>query len=381
MSKNRIYGIGEPIWTRDLRGEINGLQTIDIIDAIGFGSLREWMHIPDILENPTTPKVDLIPRITAILDRCVELDIEVTGMSHVWFLPEGCHAKKGHKSPDRDHTSGSLYMQMLEMLEESWYTLVKLFPQIQMWQTGNEWNGMFLTRDNLPNDDTNFTLKQRMEITADMMYYATKGIRRANPNAKSVMVPPCPNGEDLPFYLPGQYGIAHALDLMYQVIANGESFSTNTDDYFDIGSWHPYYPHDIMPDDVWKEINDAAYRVMQKYGDGDKKVIVTEFGYTDGSNHDWSCDPEKEKLQSTYYARIFEYLKDMPYIYAFDIFRLYEDYKAAQNWKPGQWGGIYEQYFGIFREPINGLTPRTKAIEIQKLTGSSKDLWQFSKNI
>ena len=27
------------------------------------------------------------------------------------------------------------------------------------------------------------------------------------------------------------------------------------------------------------------------------------------------------------------------------------------------------------------ITPRTKAIEIQKLTGSTKDLWQFSKNI
>ena len=379
MGKNRIYGIGEPIWTRDLRGEIDGVQSIDIIDAIGFGSWREWMHITDILENPTTPKKDVIPRITAILNRCVELDIEVTGMSHAWFLPEGCHKKKGLASPDRDLSDGSLYMKMLEMLEESWFTLVSLFPQVPMWQTGNEWNGIFLKRDAPEDGNSEFNLYQRMEIAVDMMYYATKGIRRANPNAKSVMAAPCPNGETLPFYLPGQYGIAKALELMYENIKNSKSFSTDTSDYFDFVSWHPYYPHDVMPDDVWKEINEAAYRVMCRYGDGDKKVIVTEFGYTDGSNETISCDPEKEKTQSGYYEKIFEYLKDMPYIYAFDIFRLYEDYGMVKNWKPGQWGGPYEQYFGIFREPVNGLTPRLKAIEIQKITGSDKDLWRFGK--
>lgn len=379
MSKNRLYGIGEPVWVRDRSGDIDGVQSVEIMDAIGFGSWREWMHITDILVNPTTPKIGVVQRISKILDRCVELDIEVTGMSHKWFLPEGCHTKNGLASPDRDLTEGSKYMQMLEMIEQSWYTLVSLFPQVPLWQTGNEWNGIFLVRDDLVIDNIDFTLHQKMEIAVDMMYYATKGIRRANPDAKSVMSPLCPVGESLPFYLPGQYGIAHALMLIYENIKNGKSFSADTNDYFDIVSWHPYYPHNKMPDDVWKEINEAAYRVMCRYGDGDKKVIVTEFGYTDGNNHTISCDPEMEKTQSTYYAKIFEYLKDMPYIYAFDIFRLYEDYNMVKNWKPGKWGGPYEQYFGIFREPRNGLTPRLKAIEIQKITGSNKDLWQFSR--
>jgi len=40
-------------------------------------------------------------------------------MSHEWFLPEDCKQRTGHAMPDRDLTPGSLYMQALEMLEES----------------------------------------------------------------------------------------------------------------------------------------------------------------------------------------------------------------------------------------------------------------------
>ena len=54
--KNRLYGIGEPVWLRDSKKEINGVEAVEVMDAIGFGSFREWMHIPWVLENPTTPK-------------------------------------------------------------------------------------------------------------------------------------------------------------------------------------------------------------------------------------------------------------------------------------------------------------------------------------
>ena len=379
MAKNRLYGIGEPVWLRDSQGEIDGPQAVEIMDAIGFGSFREWMHLPWVLENPTTPKPEVVRRMTQILDKCAELDIEVTGMSHHWFLPEGCKHTSGGVSPDRDLSSGSLYMQMLEMLEQSWFTMVSQFPQVPMWEVGNEWNIFFLSRDDakpLPNgmhgSTENFTLSQRADIAVDMMYFAAKGIRRANPNAKVVMFSPCPNQEDLPWFVPAGYGIALMMDMIYSRIRSGDFWSTETDDYFDVVAWHPYTTHDAPPDDVWKEINDAAYRVMQKYGDGHKKVLITEFGYTD------SGDPEKEKRHAEYYQRIFAYMQQMPYIHAFHIFRLFEDARMSENWKPGMWGGPYEQYFGIFREPKNGLTPRTKAIEIQKLIGCKKDLWRFA---
>lgn len=106
MARNRLYGIGEPVWVREVEDGIPAETTMEIINAIGFGSWREWMHITSVLENPTTPKKDVVERMTQILNKAAELDIEVTGMSHSWFLPEGCVEKSGCFMPKRDLTPG-----------------------------------------------------------------------------------------------------------------------------------------------------------------------------------------------------------------------------------------------------------------------------------
>ena len=59
-------------------------------------------------------------------------------MSHEWFLPEDCKQRTGHAMPERDLTPGSLYMQALEMLEESWCTMASTFPKVKIWEIGNE---------------------------------------------------------------------------------------------------------------------------------------------------------------------------------------------------------------------------------------------------
>lgn len=378
MAKERIYGIGEPVWLRDfVKHEIDGITAVEIMDAIGFGSFREWMHIPWILENPTTVKPDAVKRYTEILNKCAELDIEVTGMSHQWFIPGKDGAlTSGSDVPKRDLTPGSRYMTMLEWLEQSWETMARTFPQVPMWEVGNEWNIFFLASEDAQKNPDNrrindFTLDEKADISVDMMFYACKGIRKGNSKAKVVSFSPCPTGEGLPWYVPGMFGIAACLDRIYSRIKSGNFPSDNTDDYFDMLAWHPYTSHDMEPDDSWKDMQDAAYEVMKKYGDGHKKVLITEFGYTD------SGDPEKEKKHAEYYKKIFRYMKEMPYIHAFHVFRLFEDAAMSKNWKPGMWGGPYEQFFGIFREPENGQTPRTKAIEIQKLIGCTKDLYAF----
>lgn len=378
MEQNRLYGIGEPVWVREIQDGIPAETTLDIIHAIGFSSWREWMHIPSILENPTTPKQEVVKRFTEILDKAAALDIEVTGMSHSWFLPEGCMDKSGDSMPRRDLTPGSLYMQTLEMLEQSWYTLVSCFPQVPMWEVGNEWNiDPFLHPDGYYQNDRKerFTLSEKADIAVDMMYFSAKGIRRANPKAKVVSVSPCPCDDELPHYLPVQYGIAKFFDMIYQRIHQEGSWSQNNDDYFDLLAWHPYIFTQTCPTDVWADSNDAVYRVMEKYGDGHKKALLTEFGFTDQG------DPEKEKDQANSYRRVFEYCAQRPYIYTLHLFRLFEDFRADTTRKTVDWGGVWEVYFGIFKEPENGLTPRTKALEMQKLTGSTADLWQFRTDL
>ena len=115
----RFFGVGEPLIQRQHDQGIDAPAYLDLVKGLGCSAFRNWMHITEILEDPCTPDQKEVEAHTRLLERARELDIEVTGMSHEWFLPEGCLQKKGHAMPARDLTEGSLYMQALEMLEES----------------------------------------------------------------------------------------------------------------------------------------------------------------------------------------------------------------------------------------------------------------------
>ena len=72
--------------------------------------------------------------------------------------------------------------QALEMLEESWYTMAKTFPQVKIWEIGNEWNlNAFLHPDGFLDSDMSkpFTANEKMDIAVDMQYFAARGIRRS----------------------------------------------------------------------------------------------------------------------------------------------------------------------------------------------------------
>ena len=140
VEKNRFFGIGEPLVQREADTHIPAAAYLDLIAGMGCTAYRAWMHIPEILIDPETPNEAAVRRHRLVLERAAELDIEVTGMSHEWFLPEGCRQRSGHAAPARELSEGSLYREMLDMLERSWATMAALFPTVAQWEVGNEWN-------------------------------------------------------------------------------------------------------------------------------------------------------------------------------------------------------------------------------------------------
>ena len=333
--ENRFYGVGEPLIQRERDQGIDAAAALDLVAGLGCNAYRSWMHITEILKDPVTPCEEEVERHRRLLDRALELDIEVTGMSHEWFLPEGCKQRTGHAMPKRDLTEGSLYMQALHMLEESWQTMASLFPQVSIWEVGNEWNlDAFLHPDGFLASDMSapFTADEKMDIAVDMMYFAARGVRRGNPKAKVASFSPALStpglGGDMPSFLPVMYGVAWTLDKVYSRIQSGKFFSANTDDYFDLLAWHPYVftnrdvpDQDLFldvdePDSLWKSYNDAAYKVMKKYSDGHKQVLLTESGFTDCGNKEW------EERYAGYNQRMLEIAKDLPYVRTLHNFRL-----------------------------------------------------------
>ncbi len=397
MRSERFFGMGEPLIQRERDTQVRAEEYLELVQALGCTAYRSWMHLTEVLKDPVTPNEEAVEAHRRLLGRAAELDLEVTGMSHEWFLPEGCRQRTGHAMPARDLNEGSLYMQALQMLEQSWYTMVSLFPQVAIWEIGNEWNlNAFLHPDGFLESDMShpFTADEKMDIAVDMMYFAARGVRRANPNAKvtccswALSTPWL--GGSLPDYLPPMYGIAWTLDQMYERITSGRFWSADPDDYFDLLAWHPYqmstnqhekdkdlFLNIFEPDHLWKDYNDAAYRVMCKYGDQDKQVILTEVGFTDCG------EEEREERTAQYTEKLLLLAQELPYVRTIYNFRLLteEGMLKKAGIEDNQIGGLAEVYFGYFQEPWNECRPRKKAYVLQKMTGSTADLAAVGRKV
>lgn len=393
----RFYGVGEPLIQRQRDQGIDAAAYLDLVTGLGCRSLRSWMHLTELLRDPKTPDPEQVALHRRLLNRARELDIEVTAMSHEWFLPAGCKQRSGHAMPPRDLTSGSLYMQALEMLEQSWYTMVSLFPQVDIWEVGNEWNlNAFLHPDGFLDSDMShpFTADEKADIAVDMMYFSARGIRRANPRAKVASFSPALStpglGGDMPDFLPVMYGVAWTLDKIYRRIKSGNFWSTDPDDYFDLVAWHPYVftnrevasDADLFlnvqePDELWRSFNDAAYKVMKKYGDGHKQVLLTETGFTDCG------DKELERRYAGYTQKLLGIAAELPYVRTLHNFRLLNENAMLRRTgiENNQIGGLTEVYFGLFSDPEDGCQPRARALAIQKMTGSQADLARIGRQL
>ena len=396
MKKDRLFGIGEPLVQRERDQGVPAAEYLDLIAGLGCTAYRSWMHITEILKDPQTVNEEEAARHKKLLARAKELDIEVTGMSHEWFLPEGCLQRSGHAMPARDLTEGSLYMKALHMLEDSWCTMASLFPEVAIWEVGNEWNlNAFLHPDGFLQSDMShpFSPDEKYDIAVDMMYFAARGIRRGNPKAKVASFSPALSTEALgggmPDFLPVMYGAAWALNEVYRRIKSGNYWSADTDDYFDIVSWHPYifttrevpdkdrFLNVEEPDTLWRDYSDACYRVMKKYGDGRKQAILTEAGFTDCGNREW------EARYALYNKKIMQYAAEMPYVRTLHNFRLLNENAMLKRAgiEDNQIGGLTEVYFGLFTDPEDGLKPRARAYALQEMTGSKADLEAIGKRI
>ena len=76
-------------------------------------------------------------------------------------------------------------------------------------------------------------------------------------------------------------GIADFLERIYKNIKSGRWPSTDPDDYFQIACWHPYLSNDEPAESNWVTPQLRIREVMERYGDGDKPVVFSEFGYSD----------------------------------------------------------------------------------------------------
>ena len=325
---------------------------IALINNLGCRTVRHWMHCVTLMSDPETIDEEACALMHKALEECERYGIVNIGMNHHNF--NGGVSSVGKLR--RNMTKGSEYIAWLEDYYTTWYTLVSEFPEVQYWEIDNELNNPDFMYDAY--DRSFFTPEEMAAISTDMLYYATRAIHDANPEAQSVM-----GGLTEPLSLGnsdfegGRPSNVWFLQVIYDNIAGGEfgyfygeesaeDASLDPDDYFDVLSWHPYVWDRELDEDYFVEENNKVYQVALDNEGKHKKVFITEVGFTDFTRGEGVVTESIVKMFHAISTR-------MPYVETVNLFKMYDT--ATNSWAGSAEDNGYSRY-GFFYDPDPGRT-------------------------
>ncbi len=295
----------------------------ELCNNLGVKSIRTWLHFQYVMDTKMTLRPDAVKLYHEEFARQKQYGMQIFAMCHSSLQPGRTYFSTS--KPRRNLSEGSEYMQWLEDYENCWYIMAKEFPEVEYWEIDNESNiDVFMP----PFDGkTPFSLLEKARIFTDMLFFASRGIHRGNPNANTVMGG-IVGGENIQF-----------LNYIYDLIYAEDSWSPYPDDYFQCAAWHPY-EHQLSLNNInsWVETQQKTYAVIKEREGKDKKVFFTEFG--------WADLRTAENLKSfgvmAVYSRI---KKDLPFVEAAHYFRMFDRLGHT-------WGSEAEKTFGLFNDAI-----------------------------
>jgi hypothetical protein len=344
-----------------------GLQTMK---ALGVTTIRFDLPLRGIYTSKSNVNEEVKQKAKDIVAYAQALDIRMIGAiggqwtNGSWWENEG-------KYPKRNLEEGSYYLQWLDDYEYFIKKCAQDFPEITMWEIENEFNGM-ASDTYLDPADGSYNLQEKAEIYTDMMYRASRALHEVSVDNEVIL-----GGLTELSGLGTTGGNATFLQYMYDCIYSGEWPSVYADDYFQIACWHPYTFSDFDPDEFVEE-NDKIYKVIKENEGKDKKVIFSEFGFSDATI--------SQKTITRLMKSVFDTIRDrMPYVETFCWFRAFNDYND-KNWGGDttlvSYGLFYDpnyEYEGSGNNKYQGTLyapgePKPQAYAYQACAGGSGDL-------
>lgn len=282
-----------------------------LIHNLGARSIRNWMHFGIFMSAPNTFKEDAVQRMHGILSEAKKHDIFVIGMAHDnWSLTEKrfCIGK-----PAR---TDSTYQEWLQTYEQCWYLLAREFPEVSYWEIDNELNNkdfMFIEG----HFGEKLSTVELAAMSADMLFYGSRGIHRANPDAQTVLGGIVdPYGLGVPETDTGTT-MVNFMEALYDAIESGVHGSREVEDFFQIACWHPYYYRNA-PDDYFVAENNKIYEVICRREGKPKRVFWTEFGWDEAF---WDIKEIPAAIE-----KLFPLIrKELPYVECLCYYRFFDD--------------------------------------------------------
>ena len=338
--------------------------SFELMHNMGVTSYRHWMHFGWVLDTPTQINQEKLKIHKELIAEAQKYDMQVIGMNHQNLNELGWMSPK----PYARNMDNPDYVKWLEDYEQCWYTLVSAFPEITYWEIDNEPENddfMYLKYKDKEQDGRvvtmTITLIQKARIYTDMLYYASKGIKRANPNAITVF-----GG------MAGGLGTGKRANFVQHIYDNIKSGNygegnTNPDKYFDCMAYHPYFDNGKYNAEAfveeYHEIDDVVYKNEKKH----KKMFLTECGF---SEYQMS-----EEMKAHYVKELYTLIKnECPLVESCHFFRMYDDYRdRAYMGKTSRWGLFYEPDITC-KDEFNGQivragAPKPSAYAFQEVSG------------
>lgn len=339
----------------------------ELMNNMGVKSTRVWMRSNDLMTAPDKMNESACEKMHSILAELKKYNIQIVGMNARSFTKLNSWSSA---VPLRDLSDGSYYFEWIESLQVMWKNLVSEFPEVDYWEIGNETNNKrkYIYQEGREWKQGDMTISQMANVFTDELYYITQAVKSVDPN-KQTILGGMTEATGLGSGLNKNY-----LQMIYNNIASGKYPSTNADDYFDCVAWHPYSAD--FNEEFFVKANNDVYQVILDNEGKDKKVFITEVGWSDGGTTREEIADNLEKVYTTIKNR-------MPYVEAVHYFRLFNDAREYS------WGGTASDVgFGLFTDPAPGTKyqdtyngevcipgmPKPAAYKFQELAGGTGDL-------
>lgn len=327
---------------------------------LGVTSMRQWMHFGYFMSDPDTFKEAETALMHELIAEGQAYGLFMIGMSH-----QNWSVRSKKFVVGKTDRGSSIYREWLETYERTWYNVVKEFPEIEYWEIDNEVNNPDFM---YPEDRSGeaWSTEEMAAVTADMHFYASRGIHRANPDAVTVLGGIVdPMGLGIPHPETGTT-MVNFMEALYDAIESGEHGSYYPDDFFQTAAWHPYY-YKGQADEYFIAQNDLIYEVIRRREGKDKKVYLTEFGWQE------TVYPMENIVSGI--GNLFRTIAEqMPYVESLMYFRMFDNVADNMN------------IAGIFYDPnperediIDGVrrcpgAPKPAAYAFQQACGGIGDL-------
>lgn len=358
-----LVGIGETcveLWKSD--GALTTEWISHNVKAMGFKTFRIWVTISDFIIVNRDDSVEMNEYyanklenfITKIKDAGVEKIAILTGARLHLFEDR----KYGDLCVPDPTVEPDRYLRLLKVEEKAYELIARRFPQINYYESINELdgtgsvakNGFIFNVNGIDGfEDYVFTDEEKIKVAMDLNWYIRRGIKKGNKNAKMLLPSLCH------FKTAVDY-----LDEIYQTILSGalpmgeELSDTDPDNYFDALNWHPYANglfgmSTEVDDERWIQRQRDFYNVAIKYGDEEKPVWYTEFGYSDAGEGTMIGSVTKdgqEGVEPTNVIKVLEVIKrELPFVETVNFFRMTDLYSSEVSEAPA------ENTFGLFYNP------------------------------